>query len=72
MLASPSKIAYPTVNCVLRVGYRMGLGLRRPQSASGMAVSQDPKLESTRGLLGLQRRFHGLEGTIQAEEWGAS
>ena len=71
MLASPSKIAYPTVNCVMRVGYRMGLGLRRPQRASGMAVPQGPRLESTRGLLGLQRRFHGLEGTIQAEEWGA-
>ena len=56
----------------MRVGYRMGLGLRRPQRASGMAVSQDPKLESTRGLLGLQRRFHDLEGTIQAEEWGGS
>ena len=72
MLASPSQIAYPTVTCVLRVGYRMALGLRRPQRASGMAVSQVPRLESTRGLLGLQRRFHDLEGTIQAEEWGAS
>ena len=71
MLASPSKIAYPTVNCVMRVGYRMGLGLRRPQRASGMAVSQGPRLEGTKGLLGLQRRFHDLEGTIQAEEWGA-
>ena len=72
MLASPSKLTYQTVTCVMRVGYRMGLGLRRPQRASGKAVPQGPKLESTRGLLGPQRRFHGLEGTIQAEGWGAS
>ena len=72
MLASSSQLAYQTVTCVLRVGYRMGLGLRRPQRASGMAVPQGPRLESTRGLLGLQRRFHDLEGTTQAEEWGAS
>ena len=72
MLASPSKLTHPTVTCAMRVEYRMGVGLRRSQRASGKAGPQGPKLESTRGLLGLQRRFHGLEGTIQAEEWGAS